>query len=69
MDASSAAPRTSRIGLGGLMIVAGIMLVAWPGTTVLVLVTLFGLGVLVYGVIELLRVFAGRTSIWISPPA
>lgn len=62
MNASSegAVPRTSRIGLGAMMVVVGIILVAWPGKTVLVVVTLFGLGVFLYGLIELRQVFAGE---------
>jgi uncharacterized membrane protein HdeD (DUF308 family) len=54
-----ATPRSSRIGLGAVMMIVGITLVAWPGATVLVVVTLFGIGVLVHGVVELRRVFAG----------
>jgi uncharacterized membrane protein HdeD (DUF308 family) len=61
MSANTQEPtlRSSRIGLGVVMMIVGITLVAWPGATVLVVVTLFGIGVLVYGVVELRRVFAG----------
>ena len=50
--------RSSRIGLGATMMLAGIALVTWPRATAIVVVTLFGLGVLLYGLIELARVFS-----------
>ena len=50
--------RSGRIGLGAAMIVVGLVLVIWPRATTLVVVTLFGPGVVLYGLIELSRVFA-----------
>jgi len=50
--------RSSRIGLGATMMLVGIALVTWPRATAIVVVTLFGLGVLLYGLVELARVFS-----------
>lgn len=62
MSENTEAPqlRSSRIGLGAVMMIVGIVLVAWPRATVLVVVTLFGFGALLYGLVELRRVFAGE---------
>jgi len=57
-QAAPPAQRSGRIGLGAMMIVVGIVLVTWPRATALVVVTLLGLGVLLYGLTELARVFS-----------
>jgi uncharacterized membrane protein HdeD (DUF308 family) len=65
--AAPAATPTSAFGVAAVMVVTGILLLAWPGATTLVLVALLGLGAVTYGIAELSRVFAGegeRLELW-----
>jgi uncharacterized membrane protein HdeD (DUF308 family) len=57
-QAGVADQRPGRIGLGMVMVLVGVAIVAWPRATAIVVVTLFGLGVLLYGLLELSRVFS-----------
>jgi uncharacterized membrane protein HdeD (DUF308 family) len=47
---------------GVLMVVAGILAVAWPGPTVLVLGVLFGIQILVSGIFSFINAFAAEES-------
>jgi uncharacterized membrane protein HdeD (DUF308 family) len=55
----SVAPRSrgAAIGLGVLMALAGIVLLAWPAATAMVLVSWLGLAIVVYGIHELIEAF------------
>lgn len=59
-------PRRAGPGFGVLLLAIGIALVAWPAATSRVVTTLVGVGAVVYGVSELLRVFAGgaHLDVW-----
>ncbi len=52
-------PRRAGPGFGVLLLAAGIVVVAWPAATSRVLVTLVGVGAVIHGASELLRLFAG----------
>jgi uncharacterized membrane protein HdeD (DUF308 family) len=54
--------RGAALGFGALLVVAGLVLLAWPAATTLVLVSLLGLGAAAYGVAELGRVFDGHSE-------
>lgn len=61
-DVMTAITETSRsrgaaVGLGVLIVLAGVVLLAWPGATTAVLVRWLGLAVVVYGVHELVNAF------------
>ncbi len=53
---------------GILMVVAGVLAVAWPGPTVLVLAILFGIQLIVSGIFSFINAFAadesGGTRVW-----
>lgn len=61
MSDTAEVPTAGVSRLAGLaLVVGGILLLAWPQASALVLVTLFGLGAVVHGISELARVFAGE---------
>lgn len=62
-------PRTrgAAVGLGVLIVLAGLVLLVWPGATTIVLVSWLGLAILVYGLHELIGAFSGdrgRSRLW-----
>lgn len=59
--------RGAAFGLAAVLLIVGIVLLAWPGTTTLVLVSLLGIGIVAHGIAELGRVFSGegeRLELW-----
>lgn len=69
MTAITGTPRSrgAAIGLGALIALAGLALLAWPGVTTVVLVSWLGLAIVVYGVHELIDAFSGaggRSRLW-----
>ena len=59
--------RNAAIGLGVVMALAGIVLLAWPAATTVVLVGWLGLAIVAYGVYELVNAFSGtgdRSRLW-----
>lgn len=54
--------RGAAVGLGALLVVAGLVLLVWPAATALVLVSLLGLGIVAYGIAELGKVFSGDSD-------
>jgi uncharacterized membrane protein HdeD (DUF308 family) len=64
MTSTDMAPRSrgAAIGLGVLMALGGVVLLAWPGKTTLVLVACLGLGVVLYGIHELIEAFTTSES-------
>lgn len=61
MTAITGTPRSrgAAVGLGVLIVLAGVVLLAWPGATTVVLVRWLGLAIVVYGVHELANAFGG----------
>jgi uncharacterized membrane protein HdeD (DUF308 family) len=58
--AETRSPIIPAVAVGGIVLVLGIVLLVWPSVTTLVLVSLFGIGAVVHGALELSRVFAGE---------
>ena len=54
--------RTGAIAIGIAMAIGGVIVLAWPGITTLVLVTWLGLAIALYGVTELSAAIAGSTE-------
>lgn len=55
------------VGVGVVIVLAGLVLLMWPGATTVVLVSLLGLAIGAYGVHELInaaRGSAGRSRLW-----
>jgi uncharacterized membrane protein HdeD (DUF308 family) len=64
MTSAATAPRSrgTAIWLGVLIALAGVVLLIWPGVTTLVLVSLLGVAIIVYGVHELIDAFSGTSG-------
>jgi uncharacterized membrane protein HdeD (DUF308 family) len=64
MTSTNIAPRSrgAAIGLGVLIALAGIVLLAWPGATTVVLVAWLGLAIVVYGIHELIETFTDGSA-------